>query len=384
MPKMGPPGSVSEKSKDFKGSMLRLFKSLNAWRYLVVFSLFLALCSAILSLNAPNKLSKLADIISLGLVPDVNEQTIVDIMNDPDISMEDKMEMQSIMISMNEDMSSDDLLKLMDSLPESIYEKIKPVVDIEALNDVVVILICLYVCSAILSYIQSFAMTTISNNFAKRLRSNISTKINRLPLKFFDKHETGDILSRVTNDVDTIAQNMNNSLATLVTSGTLFIGSVIMMFYTNWIMAITAILASLIGFGFMSVILKKSQKYFVQRQEELGNLNAHIEEIYSGHNVVKAYNGDKDALKEFNKLNDKLYECNRKSQFLSGLMHPMMGFVGNLGYVCVCIVGALLVMNDVISFGVIVAFMVYVRMFTNPLSQMAQALTSLQSVAASS
>ena len=384
MPKMGPPGSVSEKSKDFKGSMLRLFKSLNAWRYLVVFSLFLALCSAILSLNAPNKLSKLADIISLGLVPDVNEQTIVDIMNDPDISMEDKMEMQSIMFSMNEDMSSDDLLKLMDSLPESIYEKIKPVVDIEALNDVVVILICLYVCSAILSYIQSFAMTTISNNFAKRLRSNISTKINRLPLKFFDKHETGDILSRVTNDVDTIAQNMNNSLATLVTSGTLFIGSVIMMFYTNWIMAITAILASLIGFGFMSVILKKSQKYFVQRQEELGNLNAHIEEIYSGHNVVKAYNGDKDALKEFNKLNDKLYECNRKSQFLSGLMHPMMGFVGNLGYVCVCIVGALLVMNDVISFGVIVAFMVYVRMFTNPLSQMAQALTSLQSVAASS
>ena len=384
MPKMGPPGSVSEKSKDFKGSMLRLFKSLNAWRYLVVFSLFLALCSAILSLNAPNKLSELADIISLGLVPDVNEQTIVDIMNDPDISMEDKMEMQSIMISMNEDMSSDDLLKLMDSLPESIYEKIKPVVDIEALNDVVVILICLYVCSAILSYIQSFAMTTISNNFAKRLRSNISTKINRLPLKFFDKHETGDILSRVTNDVDTIAQNMNNSLATLVTSGTLFIGSVIMMFYTNWIMAITAILASLIGFGFMSVILKKSQKYFVQRQEELGNLNAHIEEIYSGHNVVKAYNGDKDALKEFNKLNDKLYECNRKSQFLSGLMHPMMGFVGNLGYVCVCIVGALLVMNDVISFGVIVAFMVYVRMFTNPLSQMAQALTSLQSVAASS
>ena len=384
MPKMGPPGSVSEKSKDFKGSMLRLFKSLNAWRYLVVFSLFLALCSAILSLNAPNKLSKLADIISLGLVPDINEETIIDIMNDPDISIEDKMEMQSIMLSMNEDMSSNDLLKLMDSLPASIYEKIKPVVDIEALNDVVVILVCLYVCSAILSYIQSFAMTTISNNFAKKLRSSISTKINRLPLKFFDKHETGDILSRVTNDVDTIAQNMNNSLATLVTSGTLFIGSIVMMFYTNWIMAITAILASLIGFGFMGSILKKSQKYFVQRQEELGNLNAHIEEIYSGHNVVKAYNGDKDALKEFNKLNDKLYECNRKSQFLSGLMHPMMGFVGNLGYVCVCIVGALLVMNDVISFGVIVAFMVYVRMFTNPLSQMAQALTSLQSVAASS
>ncbi|MCI8548836.1 MAG: ABC transporter ATP-binding protein, partial [Bacilli bacterium] len=187
-----------------------------------------------------------------------------------------------------------------------------------------------------------------------------------------------------TNDVDTIAQSMNQSLSTLVSSATLFIGTIIMMFYTNWIMAITAIFASMIGFVFMFLILGKSQKYFVARQVELGNLNGHIEEIYSGLNVVKAYNGKKDADEKFDELNKKVYECNRKSQFLSGLMQPLMIFIGNFGYVAVCIVGALLVMNNKISFGVIVAFITYVRLFTSPLSQIAQAMTSLQSTAAAS
>jgi ATP-binding cassette subfamily B protein len=227
-------------------------------------------------------------------------------------------------------------------------------------------------------------MTTISNKFAKKLRSKISKKINKLPLKYFDTHETGDVLSRITNDVDMIAQNMNHSLTSLITSVTLFLGSILMMFITNWIMAITAILSSLIGFGLMGTILGKSQKYFTQRQEELGNLNGYIEEIYSGHNVVKAYNGNREANKEFDILNNKLYECNWKSQFLSGIMQPIMMFVGNFGYVAVCVVGALLVMNNIITFGVIVAFMIYVRMFTNPLSQIAQAMTSLQSIAAAS
>ena len=227
-------------------------------------------------------------------------------------------------------------------------------------------------------------MTTISNNFAKKLRTNISKKINKLPLKFFDSHETGDVLSRVTNDIDTIAQNMNHSLVSLVTSLTLFLGSIIMMFVTNWVMAITAIVSSVLGFSLMGILLSKSQKYFTQRQEELGELNGFIEEIYSGHNIVKVYNGEKDAINNFNKLNTKLYDSNRKSQFLSGIMQPIMMFVGNLGYVAVCVVGALLVMNNHISFGVIVAFMIYVRMFTNPLSQIAQAMTSLQMTAAAS
>ena len=383
-PMGGPGGRVPEKSKDFKGAMKRLFNSLNRWRYLLVFALFLALASAILSLIAPDKLSDFADVISDGLVPNISENTIVEIMNDDDISIEDKMATSEVLSSFSDDMSTTEMLSLIDSLPEDVYNRVKPTIDMDKIKSLAILLATLYGVSVLLSYIQSFSMTTISNNFAKNLRSRISSKINKLPLKYFDQHEMGDILSRVTNDVDTIAQNMNNSLATLVSSTALFIGSIIMMFYTNWIMAITAIIASLFGFGLMGVILKKSQKYFVQRQVELGNLNGHIEEIYSGHNVVKAYNGNKEALKEFDKLNDKLYECNRKSQFLSGLMQPIMGFVGNFGYVAVCVVGALLAMNDVISFGVIVAFMVYIRLFTNPLSQIAQAMTSLQSVAASS
>ena len=184
--------------------------------------------------------------------------------------------------------------------------------------------------------------------------------------------------------MDTIAQSMNQSLASLVSAITLFVGSIIMMFVTNWIMAITAIVSSLIGFIFMAIILGKSQKYFIARQEELGKLNGHIEEIYSGLNVVKAYNGKKESDKVFDIYNKSVYECNRKSQFLSGLMMPIMSFIGNFGYVAVCVVGAVLVMNDMTTFGVIVAFIMYVRMFTSPLSQIAQAMTSLQSTAAAS
>ena len=227
-------------------------------------------------------------------------------------------------------------------------------------------------------------MATVSNNFAKKLRSNISYKINRLPLKYFDLHETGDVLSRVTNDVDTIGFNLNQSLSSLASNLTLFIGSLIMMFVTNWVMAVTAIGASLLGLIFMFIILGKSQKYFTEKQKILGELNGYIEEVYSGHIVVKTYNGSKHAKDEFNKLNKGLYKSNMMSQFLSGMMGPFMGFIGNFGYVCVCIVGALLVSNNTISFGVIVAFMIYIRLFTNPLNQIAQAMTSMQSTAAAS
>ena len=205
------------------------------------------------------------------------------------------------------------------------------------------------------------------NKFANKLRSRISIKINKLPLKYFDKHQIGDILSRITNDVDMIAMSMNQSLASLVSSITLFLGSIIMMFITNWVLALTAILSSLIGFIGMAFILKNSQKYFIQRQNELGNLNGHIEEIYSGLNVVKAYNGVKEANQKFDEYNGKVCQSNKKSQFLSGLMQPLMAFIGNFGYVAVCIVG-----------------MTYVRLFTNPLSQIAQATTSMQSTAAAS
>jgi len=321
----------------------------------------------------------------LTLPNDVLEYLLEDItIDNQEISVEDQISMLKLYSNMNGETQTENALATLDKLPESIYNLVKPTIDMDKIKELTIFMICLYLFSALFSYIQSFSLTTVSNKFAYKLRSNISKKINKLPLKYFDTHETGDVLSRITNDVDTVAMNLNNSLATLVTSITLFIGSIIMMFITNWIMALTAILSSLIGFISMSKILKHSQKYFEQRQKELGNINGFIEEMYSGHEIVKVYNGTKESIKKFEQLNNKLYEANRKSQFLSGMMHPLMGFIGNFGYVVVCIVGALLTMNDIISFGVIVAFMIYVRMFTNPLTQIAQAMTSLQSTAAAS
>ena len=375
---------VAQKSKDFKGSIKRLIKNLKPWRKLLVLSLVLAMVSAILSLVSPNYISDLTDIITEGIKPNITETTFTDIMKDPSIPLEDKQELQNMLSSLEEDATQNEMLELMDELPSSIYNKIEPQMNMTRIKNIGIFLGILYLLSVIFSYVQQFAMTTISNSFAKSLRTKISKKINLLPLSYFDHNEMGDILSRITNDVDTIAQNLNQSLATLVSSLTLFLGSILMMFITNWIMAITAIISSLLGFIFMSIILNKSQKYFIRRQEELGNLNGYIEEVYSGHNVVKAYNGEKQAYEEFAVLNKKLFDCNRKSQFLSGLMQPFMSFVGNLGYVAVCVVGALLTMNNVISFGVIVAFMIYVRLFTNPLTQIAQATTSLQTIAAAS
>lgn len=286
--------------------------------------------------------------------------------------------------SLDKNANQNELYSKLDTLPQSIRKIIEPVMNMDKIKSITILLVCMYLASALFTYIQSICMTDVANKFANNLRSRISIKINKLPLKYFDKHQVGDILSRITNDVDMIAMSMNQSLASLVSSITLFLGSIIMMFVTNWILAITAILSSLIGFIGMAFILKNSQKYFLQRQTELGNLNGHIEEIYSGLNVVKTYNGKEEASQKFDEYNNKVCQSNKKSQFLSGLMQPIMAFIGNFGYVAVCIVGAMLTINGQISFGVIVAFITYVRLFTNPLSQIAQAMTSLQSTAAAS
>ena len=289
-----------------------------------------------------------------------------------------------IVSNIDEDVSATEMYSLVDNMPSSVKVVVEPYMNIDKIKNIAILLICIYLISAIFEYFEAILMTDVSNNFARKLRGNISSKINKLPLKYFDKHAIGDILSRVTNDVDTIAQSMNQSLSTLVSAITLFVGTTIMMFVTNSVMAITAILASLFGFVFMALVLSKSQKYFVAKQNELGALNGHIEEVYSGLNVVKTYNGEKISNEKFDELNDKLYKANWKSGFLSGLMMPMMSFIGNFGYVAVCVVGALLALNGHISFGVIVAFIVYVRLFVSPLSQIAQAMTSLQSTAAAS
>jgi len=496
------PMRVSEKPKDFMGSIKKLMKSLSSFRVLIFIALVLAALSSILSLIAPNKLSDLTDEITKGItintsnmkeleedltknisdignILDINlDEKMIYRVNSSGISSEDKIKFNDTLksISSNQELilkyfselpdsvldiiigdstyndiyiskedkittirafsdidvdnkkfngissfpdsmkkalfpdtvidgieiSTDDkvefitlmagsdsssvneMYKVMENLPISVQKVIGPKMDMDKINSIAILLACLYIISAIFSYVEGLSMIKVANGYAKKLRSSISEKINKLPLKFFDHNLSGDILSRVTNDVDTIAQSLNNSLSTLVSSITLFIGSIIMMFATNYIMAITAIVSSLIGFILMFIILNKSQRYFTARQRELGKLNGYIEEIYSGLNVVRSCNAKDETINEFDKLNDKLYDCNRKSQFLSGLMQPIMGFIGNFSYVAVCIVGALLVSKSVISFGVIVAFIMYVRLFTNPLSQIAQAMTSMQSTAAAS
>ncbi len=319
-------------------------------------------------------INNLPDSIKRALFPSTNIDGV-------EISTDDKIDF-IVKMAGSDTSSVNEMYKVMENVPSSIQKVIGPKMNMDKIKDIAILLACLYIISAIFSYIEGLSMIKVANGYAKRLRTSISEKINRLPLKFFDHNLSGDILSRVTNDVDTIAQSLNNSLSTLVSASTLFIGSIIMMFVTNYIMAITAIVSSLIGFVLMFIILGKSQKYFTRRQTELGNLNGYIEEIYSGLNVVKTCNAKEETTLEFDKLNDKLYDCNRKSQFLSGLMQPIMSFIGNFSYVAVCVVGALLVSKDMISFGTIVAFIMYVRLFTNPLSQIAQAMTSLQTTAA--
>ena len=444
MPRPGGP-KVSEKPKNFFLSMKRLIDSLKSWHVIMTIALVIAMVSSILSLIAPNKLSNLTDEIGKGLTlniknlklvvekisENINEDKIKRLMASDAIGQEEKMDLadsfnnsktdenkyrvilnlsDDALLSMLDDISIDGktinkkdqlktlrimsevdaksstnkTLKQIDKLPKSVYNLVKPKMNTEKIKQIAIFIGILYIVGSLFSFIQNFSMTTVSNNFARKLRKSISSKINRLPLKYFDNHEIGDVLSRVTNDVDTIAQNLNDSLATIVSSLTMFIGSIIMMFVTNWIMAITAILSSLIGFSLMFSILKRTQKYFEQSQKSLGDVNGYIEEIYSGHNVVSAYNASEGAIKDFDKLNNNLYEAKRKSIFFGGCMQPIMSFVGDFGYVAVCVVGALLVLNNHITFGVIVAFIIYVRLFTNPMKQIAQSMTSLQSTVAAS
>ena len=257
-------------------------------------------------------------------------------------------------------------------------------IDLNKIKEIGLLLVVFYSISLIYNYIQGLMMATVTNKFSYKMRSEISNKINKLPLNYFDKTTIGDVLSRVVNDVDTIGWSLNQSLTTLVSAFTMLIGSLFMMFKTNWIMALTAIFSSLFGFLFMTIILKRSQKYFTNVQNGLGEINGHIEEVYSGHSVVKVYNAKEEVSKEFDRINEDLCVNGQKSQFYSGLMSPLMGFIGNFGYVMVCIIGALLTMNNVISFGVIVAFMIYVRLFTQPLSQIAQSMNQMQSTLAAS
>ena len=257
-------------------------------------------------------------------------------------------------------------------------------IDMDEIARIGCVLIAIYAGSMFLNYCQSFIMNYVSTNVGRKMRSDISKKINKIPLKYFDTHNYGDTLSRVTNDVDTISQSLNMSIGTLVSAVATLVGCIIMMFATEWRMALTAIAASLIGFIGMGAIMGRSQKYFNARQKSLAEVNGHVEEYYAGQSIVRAYNSEEKGLNAFRASNEKLRQNTLKAEFLAGLMHPLMGFVGNFGYVAVCVVGAALAFDGVIDFSVVVAFMIYIRLFTSPLGQIGQGFSGIQSAAAAS
>lgn len=334
----GPGPRVAEKPKDFKKAMGKLIAFIKPYLAAVIVALVFAVGGTVLNLVGPNVLSDLTNAI----------QSAFAYLPEQGIDMVFAMDMQQVF-------------------------------------RLCMFLVAIYGAGLVCSYLQGLIMATVTQKNSRGLRAAISEKINLLPLKYFDSHSVGDVLSRVTNDVDMIGQTLNQSVTTFVTAVVMLFGSVIMMLVTNWIMAFTAIAASVVGFVFMFLIMGKSQKYFARQQRYLGEINGHIEESYAGHNVVRAYNAENAVKKTFNSINYKLYTSAWKSQFFSGMMMPLMTFVGNLGYVAVCVVGAVLLVNGTIAgFGTIIAFTLYVRLFTSPLSQLAQAFMSMQTAAAAS
>ncbi|MBW3092107.1 ABC transporter ATP-binding protein [Bifidobacterium sp. 82T10] len=332
----GGPGSATEKPQDFGKTMGKLVHYCRKYIPVIIIALVLGAAGTVFQIIGPDKLKDMTNEITKGL-------------------------------------------------PAVVHGKpVAGAIDFDAVGRIGWLLVALYVGYALLSYLQSWLMANVTQRTAQQLRESISVKINKLPLSYFDKVSYGDVLSRITNDVDAIGQTLGQSLGSLITSVTLFVGALVMMFWNNWIMALCAIGSSLLGLVLMGAIMKASQQYFARQQAALGDVNGHVEEMYAGHLIVKAYNGEADSIRRFERYNADLYDSGWKSQFLSGLMMPLMQFVGNFGYVVVCVVGAALAMDGQIEFGVIVAFMMYIRLFTQPLSQFAQAFQNLQRCAAAS
>ena len=321
----GPRGVITESSDNFGASWKNLLSYAKPQMVAIVIAMLCAVIGTVISLIGPKQIQKITDLITAGVTGSI---------------------------------------------------------DLDAVTATVTFLLILYGISWLMNFLQHFIMATVAPTISNRMRTDITDKTNRMPLKYFDSTSFGDILSRITNDIDTIERTLNLSIAQFITSIALFIGSAVMMFITNWILALTAIVASILGFFLMSVIMKRSQLHFNRQQRHLGAINGHVEEIYAGHNIVKAYNYEKESKEEFSRINRHLRDSVFKSTALSGVMQPLMTFIGNLGFVAVFVVGALLVKDAVITFGVIIEFTIYVRLFTQPLQQLAQSFSSMQSTAA--
>ncbi|MGY3776171.1 ABC transporter ATP-binding protein [Helcococcus sueciensis] len=392
-------------------SFAKNIAQIKEYKGLLIIALSLAIVSAILTTSAPNQLSKLTDEISSSLNIDNKKMEDLSkvIFSNLQLEKPGEIEYKGTKITLEnqqkylevmkkfQDVDKDnidksdvpeeqqqELLDIYRELPEDITEIIEPKINLDKIWKIATIIALIYILSMIANFVSAILISEIVNNYANKLRNNVSNKMNKLPLNYFDQNKVGDILSRMTNDVDTIAQSLNDSIGSITISIALLIGSVVMMIYTNILLTIVAVLSSLLGFLATGLILSKSQKFFTERQKQLGNLNGHIEEMVSGLEIIKVYNAKDESMNTFNDLNDKFYDASLKSKFLSGLIPPLMTFIGNFGYLAVSIVGAILATKDIITFGVIVAFMIYVRTFTNSLTSMAQVSSSIQSSSAAS
>lgn len=391
MPRMG---NGVQKPKNLKQALGKLASYCKKEVGIIVLALILAAAGTVLTIIGPNQISKITDYIYDGLTGGIStEEAAADIqkqlaqgqINLLEFLPEDT-DLRTI------DLDNLDLTDPDDPLAAAILENAhlsdefvqahEGGIDMEGIRSVCMLLLTIYLISALCTFSQHFIMATVTQKLSHRMRGDIDGKINRLPLKYFSANSYGDVLSRVTNDVDTIGQGLSNSAASIVSASAQFIGCLIMMFWTDWIMAVTTIATTVLGIFFMAFIMKHSQHYFKERQRSLGRLNGYIEEIYSGHDVIRISNAEKGVKEKFTQMNLAVKNANFKSQFLSGLMQPVMNFVGNLGYVAVCVAGAILVLNGNITFGVITAFLIYVRLFEQPLKQIAQGMTNMQSTAA--
>ena len=418
-----------EKAKNFKDSIKKLMKSLKPYLFIIIVAILLIIISTVCTLIGPNRLSKMTDLIEEGVSVnvDLTDEQMSSLRTEKQVRIAS--ENYTFLVQLedyNNQDSSDDLVTVLIEVVAgeqtitqfvgsekfsiieenefvnftssdiegvgigyqngtlSIWLNTQGKINLDSIFRLAIFLVILYIVAYFANFFQGFIMATVNQRVSQNLRSAISTKINKLPLKYFDATSYGEVLSRVTNDVDTIGQALNNSVSTLVGAVALFIGSLIMMFVTNWIMALSGVVATIIGFALMILIISKSQKYFIEQQAVLGEVNGLVEEAYSGQEIIKAYNAEEETETIFNKENSRLYKSAWKSQFYSGLMQPLMNFIGNFGYVVVCVVGAVLVYYKIIDFAVIIAIMIYIRLFTQPLAQISQGVTNLQSAAAAS
>ena len=386
MHSMGSKGPAEKTDmKTLKKSIFALLNYAKKYVVVLVIALIFAAVSAVLAVMGPHYISNLTAEITGGIkAPKAGAETSMSQMqNNGDMSG------MTTDNGTSKDKTSIDLSDLsnlkMSDIPEAMRAFLPTIdIDLDAVNRIGLTLVIIYGLSMLLNYVQAFILNLVASKIGKMMRCDITSKINRMPLKYFDRHNFGDTLSRVTNDVDSITQSLNMNVGTLVSSAATLVGCVVMMFYTEWRMALTAIGASLIGFILMGTIMSKSQKFFTARQNSLAVVNGHVEEYYAGQNIVRAYNAENKNLAEFRKSNDDLRKNTFKAEFLSGLIMPLMSFIGNFGYVAVCVVGAVLAFGGTFGFEVVVAFMIYIRIFTSPLGQIGQGFSGLQSAAAAS